>query len=105
MVEEAEEAVKNGIKRKTYHTRRFNGWSHERASTEAVNSYKGDYAVYRGGEIVVMGTAEECATELGVTAAYIKWMTTPTGKKRLAARHNPEMATAAVKLDLEEDED
>lgn len=38
------------------------------------------YAVYKGDEMLCMGTKEECAEKMGVTAEYISWMTTPTGK-------------------------
>lgn len=48
--------------------------------------YDREYAVYKNDEIVAMGTAYECAEELGVQPHYIYWMTTPTGKKRLATR-------------------
>lgn len=92
-------ALDNGIKRPTYHSRIARGWSPERAATEATHVYKGEYAVYKNDEIIAMGTAEECAEELGVSAAYIKWMTSPSGKKRLAEKLNPEMATTAAKLD------
>jgi len=98
-----DKAIKNGINRKTYNTRRFHGWSKERASTEAINRYKGDFAIYRRGEILISGTAEECAAEMGVTVEYIKWMTTPSAQKRMAARKS-ELGTTAVKLDLEDDE-
>lgn len=95
-------ARKNGIKDTTYYSRIKYGWSKEEAATKALQKYIGDYAVYRKGEIVAMGTKEECAKELGVTPEYIYWMTTPTGKKRLAGSKNPEMAMAAVKLDEED---
>lgn len=60
------------------------------------------YAVYKGEEHLTTGTAEECAEELGVSSAYIFWMVTPTGKKRLANRKNPEKAMTADVIDWEE---
>lgn len=92
-------ALQNGISRKLYRSRIKGGWDEKKAATKPLQCYKGEYAVYKGGEIIAMGTREECAKELGVSAHYIHWMTTPTGKKRLAARKDPETATAAVKLD------
>lgn len=92
-------ALKNGIKKSTYKSRIRYGWSKKKAATTTLISYRGEYAVYKDGEIIAMGTAEECAAELGVTTAYIRWMTTPTGKRRLESRKDKENATTAVKLD------
>lgn len=67
-------------------------------------SYKRNaiYAVYKGDDLLVTGTAEECAEELGVTQEYIHYMVTPVGKKRLANRKNPDKATTADVIDWEE---
>lgn len=62
---------------------------------------KQEYAVYKGDKLIVMGTAEECADFMNVTPEYIKWMTTPTGKNRLANRKRPENCTTAEKLEDE----
>lgn len=69
-----------------------------------VDAYVGEFAIYKKGELLTIGTAEECAEELNVTVAYVKWMTTPTGKKRLSSRKDPENATTAVKLDDDEED-
>ena len=98
-----QKALNNGIKRNTYRSRLRYGWDPERAATERVHAYKGDFAVYKNDEIVVMGTAQECAKELGVTEDYIHWMTTPSAQKRIAER-NTKRVTTAVKLDLDDDE-
>lgn len=98
-------AVKNGISRNLYRARLKIGWSEERAATERVNDYsgyKGDYAVYKGEEIIAIGTAEECAEMLNVSVDYIRWMTTPSGIKRLASRKNQDRTTTAIKLDDDE---
>ena len=60
-----------------------------------------EYAVYKGDDLIVMGTANECADFMGVSPDYIKWMTTPTGKRRLASRKNPNKATTAVLLEVD----
>lgn len=97
-------AKANGINSSLYH-KRINqlGWTPERAATTPIRShakkYKGEYAVYRKGELAVMGSRKECAEHLGVSENYIHWMTTPTGIKRRSNRANPELAMAAVKLD------
>lgn len=61
-----------------------------------------EYAVYKGDELLAMGTAKECAQELGVTAKYIKWMTTPSGIKIYNNRKHPEHCMTAVKLEDDE---
>lgn len=58
-----------------------------------------EYAVYRNDEIVAMGTAYECAKELDVQPFFIYWMTTPTGKRRLESRKDPNKAQTAVVID------
>ncbi|MBU8568855.1 hypothetical protein KM914_21045 [Virgibacillus pantothenticus] len=57
-----------------------------------------EYAVYKGDELLCIGTKEECAKELGVQPEYIYWLTTPTAKRRLASRRNPEKCTVGIKL-------
>lgn len=62
---------------------------------------KPEFAIYKGEELIAMGTAEECASKLGVTKEYIYWLTMPTAKKRLAKRKNPERCTVGIRLDDE----
>lgn len=62
-----------------------------------------EYAVYKGEQLLAMGTAEECATELNVSKQYIQWLTMPTAKRRLAKRKNPDKCTVGIRLDNEED--
>lgn len=59
------------------------------------------YSVYKGEHHLVTGTAKECAEKLNVTADYIHFMVTPTGKRRLASRKNPNNATTADIIDFE----
>ncbi|WP_342435941.1 hypothetical protein NSS79_20680 [Paenibacillus sp. FSL L8-0436] len=49
-----------------------------------------EFAVYKGEEMLAMGTAAECAKVMGVNPEYIRWLTTPTAKRRLAKRKNPD---------------
>ncbi|RKD20978.1 hypothetical protein BEP19_14945 [Ammoniphilus oxalaticus] len=58
-----------------------------------------EYAVYKNDQIIAMGTAYECAEKLGVQPHYIYWMTTPTGKRRLASRKNQDKAQTAIVID------
>lgn len=60
-----------------------------------------EYAVYKGEELLVMGTALECARKLNVSKEYIVWLATPIAKRRLAKRKNPERCTVGVRLDGE----
>lgn len=96
-------AIKNGISKATYKARLKFGWDEKKAATRPVK-YEGDYAVYKKGELVVIGSRKECAEFLGVSEHYIYWMTTPTGIARRNKRKNPEMAMAAIRLDVEDDE-
>ncbi|MDQ0158991.1 hypothetical protein [Alkalibacillus salilacus] len=61
-----------------------------------------EYAVYKGEDLLVIGTDKECAEELGVKPEYIRWLTMPTAKRRLAKRKNPEKCTVGVLLDDED---
>lgn len=54
-----------------------------------------EYAVYKGDDLIVMGTAQECADYMGVTKEYIIWLTMPTAKRRLASRKHPDRCTTA----------
>ncbi len=66
---------------------------------------KPEYAVYKGDDLLALGTAEECAAKLGVTPKYIYWLTMPTAKRRLAARKHPEKCMVGVRLDDEGEEE
>ncbi|KGX84462.1 hypothetical protein [Pontibacillus litoralis] len=57
-----------------------------------------EYAIYKGEKLLCIGTKEECAKELGVQPEYIYWLTTPTAKRRLESRRNPEKCTVGIKL-------
>lgn len=57
-----------------------------------------EYAVYKGDDLLCIGTAIECAQQLKVKPATIQWMATPAGKKRSASRKNPHKCTTAEKL-------
>jgi hypothetical protein len=57
-----------------------------------------EYAVYKGEQLLCIGTAAECAKELNVQPEYIQWLTTPIAKKRLAKRKHPERCIVADKL-------
>lgn len=64
-----------------------------------------EYAVYKGEELIVIGSVKECAEFMGVKPDYIYWMTTPTAKRRHAARANTDRCTTAIKLQEDEDDE
>ena len=37
---------------------------------------KGEYAYYKGDELIMIGTRDEIAERLGVTKAYVSWVST-----------------------------
>lgn len=63
-----------------------------------------EFAVYKGDELMCIGTAKECAAVLGVQPKTISWLTTPTAKERLAKRKDPDSALTAIVIDLDDEE-
>lgn len=60
-----------------------------------------EYAVYKGEDCIAIGTSKECGVKLGVKPETIKWMTTPTGKKRFESRKNKSKGMTAIKSEEE----
>lgn len=90
-------AEKNGINKAAYRARLRMGWDERLSATKPVKGqYQGEIAVYKNDDLLTMGSYEECATELGLTVKYLRWLTTPSGKKR-------GKGLAVIKLD-EDDE-
>lgn len=58
-----------------------------------------EYAIYKGDTFLFIGTAEECAERMGVKPDFVKWLTTPTGKRRFEQRKDKSKALTAVKLE------
>lgn len=54
------------------------------------------YAIYKGDTFIVQGTKKECAEYLGVKETTIKFMTTPTYKKRLVKEDNNRLLAIKV---------
>lgn len=95
-------AKANGIKDSTFYQRvRMLKWDPERAATQPPHPRGNhDYAVYKGDELIVVGTAEECAEFMGVTKAYIQALATPKRRKRSMEKGG----TYAIKLEDDDDE-
>lgn len=64
-----------------------------------------EYAVYKGDDLLVIGTASECAKQLNVDPSYVRRMITPTAKRRLAKRAHPEKCVAGFRLDDDEEDE
>lgn len=63
-----------------------------------------EYALYKGDEIIGIGTAKELAEKLGIKPETIRWYATPSQKKRVAAAADPENQMIAVKIDEKDEE-
>lgn len=103
--EDFQAAQLNGISRQRLSGRLYAGWDLERAVTQKVNKYgtKNDlYAVYRGDDMLVMGTAQECAEFMGWKggAHTTRYYTTPSVRSSQEKRHN-----AIIVEWLDDDED
>jgi hypothetical protein len=58
-----------------------------------------EYAVYKGEELLAIGTIEECAKMLNVKPKTVYFYTTNTYKRRLEMRKNPDNCRIAISLD------
>ncbi|MGX4686333.1 hypothetical protein JNUCC83_05455 [Vagococcus sp. JNUCC 83] len=63
-----------------------------------------EYAIYKGDTFLFIGTVDECAERLNIKPTSVKFMTTPTGKKRFENRDDKSTAMTAVKLEGGEEE-
>jgi hypothetical protein len=60
-----------------------------------------DYAVYKGEEIVCVGSLKECAERMGVKKETVKFYTTPTYRRRIAKRKRARNYITVIKLEEE----
>lgn len=63
-----------------------------------------EYSVYREDAFVHIGTAIECAAQLGIKLSSFQWCTTPTGKRRIENRKNREKCLYIDRLEDDGDE-
>lgn len=63
-----------------------------------------EFAIYKGDRFLFIGTADECAERMNVKPDFIRWMTTPAGKRRFESRKDKSKALTAVKLKGGEEE-
>jgi hypothetical protein len=60
-----------------------------------------DYVVYKGEEIVCVGSLKECAEQMGVKKETVKFYTTPTYRRRIAKRKRARNYITVIKLEEE----
>lgn len=63
-----------------------------------------EYAIYKGEELLFIGTLTECAEEREVRIETILFYLTPTYQKRVAKRKNPQNALTVTLLDDRDEE-
>lgn len=54
------------------------------------------YVVYRGDDVLCVGTARECAERLGVSESSVRWLASPAARRREAARPGRMVAERVV---------
>ncbi len=64
-----------------------------------------EVAVYKGEELLCMGTIKECAEQLGVKENTIRFYTYPAYKKRLNNRNNQDSREVVFLDDMEGEEE
>jgi len=63
-----------------------------------------EYAVYKGEQIVCIGTAKECAEYMGILAKSFSFYLTPSYKRRIDTRKKPKNFITVINLDDETEE-
>lgn len=63
------------------------------------------FVLYKGEKVIDIGTAKEIAKKRGVTPKFIKYLSTPTNKKRIDARKNKNrISNAMICVKIEEED-
>jgi hypothetical protein len=60
-----------------------------------------EYAVYKGDDLLCMGTAKDCSEYLGVQEKTVRFYLTPSYKNRVARRKKARNFITVIKLDEE----
>lgn len=61
-----------------------------------------EYAIYRGDELLIIGTKSQCAESLKVKPETISYYCTPTYHRRLERRKNIDNSLIGVKIEIDE---
>lgn len=64
-----------------------------------------EYALYKGEEIIAIGTVNEIAEQLGVKTKTVRKYHTPTHKKKIEARKQKKGARVLVKLEGDDEDE
>jgi hypothetical protein len=62
-----------------------------------------DYAVYRGDELLSIGTIKECSEHLGVKEETLRFYTSPVYKKRVEKRNDADSAIIVFRIEDDEE--
>ena len=98
----------NNVSLSLYYSRRRIPWSKEKAARTPVRKqHVGDRAIYRGDELLGIGSIKECAEQSGYSISYIKHLSTPSYKKKLSGltQEKRDQATVSILIDMEEEEE
>lgn len=63
-----------------------------------------EYAVYKGDTFICMGTAEECAEEMGILVKSFKFYLTPSYQNRINKRKRAKNYITVDRMNEDEDE-
>lgn len=59
-----------------------------------------EYAMYKGDDLIIIGTKEECAEELGVKPDTISFYCAPSYHKRVERRGSGDTAIIGERIDI-----
>ena len=57
------------------------------------------FAVYKGDEFIVLGTAKECSDFTGLKESVIRWHATPAGQRRSESRQDQSRALRIIRVE------
>lgn len=61
-----------------------------------------EYAIYKGDDLIIIGTRQECADELGVKPDTISYYCSPAYRKKLEKRGGGLSAIIAERIEIDE---
>lgn len=61
-----------------------------------------EYAIYKGDDLIIIGTREECAEELGVKLDTISYYCTPAYRRKLIKRGAEDVAVIGERIKIDE---
>ena len=91
-----EVAESNGVTFQVFYNRMKRGWFGKQAACTPVQRKRGEYALYRGEELLAIGTVKELAEMRGVSERTIRFCASPAYLKRIV---NSSKRIVVVRLD------